>query len=132
MKNKLLVILGLSAFVFFGIAAGKRPASLYDNLKVLPKDINRTDLDSVMTRYTKALNVGCDFCHAKNKTNTSSIDFESDEKPEKEIARVMMRMTEVINKDFFGHTIIYTATEEMAVTCNTCHKGNPRPESKGN
>lgn len=131
MKNKLLVVLGLSALVFFGIAAGKRPASLFDNLKVLPKDISRTDLDSVMTGFAESLNVGCDFCHAKNKTNPSFTDFESDDKPEKEIARMMMKMTEVINKEFFNYTIIYKAGELMAVTCYTCHKGDPRPAPKG-
>ncbi len=131
MKNKLVVILGLFALVFFGIAAGKLPASMHDNLKVLPKDISQADLDSVMAGFEKALGVGCDFCHAKSKTIPSDLDFASDDKPEKEITRKMMKMTEVINKDFFDYTIIYKANELMAVTCNTCHGGKARPELKG-
>jgi hypothetical protein len=131
MKNKLMVILGLFAFVFIGIAASKPGADAYErNLKVLPKDISNTDLDSVMETYTKHLNVACDFCHASSKTNPPDLDYASDDKPEKEITRQMMRMTAVINKDFFDYTIVYKAGEEMAVSCYTCHDGFARPEMK--
>ena len=131
MKNKAVVILGLIAFDFFGIAA--RKPSLTDgerNLKVLPKDISNADLDSVMEVYSRQLNVGCDFCHAPGKANKDNIDFASDDKPEKEITRQMMRMTAAINKDFFDYTIVYKAGETMAVSCYTCHDGFPRPEMK--
>lgn len=127
MKNKFVVLLGLFVFVFFCIAAIKHPEQEYKNLQVLPKGISNTDLDSVMTGFTKALGQGCDFCHAKNKMNTEDLDFAIDDKPEKEIARRMMKMAEMINKDFFDYTILYKANELMAVSCNTCHKGNPRP-----
>jgi hypothetical protein len=130
MKNRLIVILGLFAFVFIGIAASKPVSSAHKNLKVLPKDISNADLDSVMEGFEKALNVGCDFCHAKSTTNPSETDYASDEKPEKEITRIMMKMTETINKDYFNYTIIYKAGEKMAVSCKTCHDGFPRPELK--
>jgi hypothetical protein len=130
MKNKFLVILGFFIMVMLGLAAGKLPKTGPENLKVLPKDISPANLDSIMSGYCKALGVGCDFCHAKNKTNNIELDFVSDDKPEKEIARHMMRMTEMINKDFFNYKITYTADELMAVACLTCHQGNPRPELK--
>ena len=130
MKNKIIVILGLFAFVFFGIAAGKLQRPMQENLKVLPKDISSADLDSVMVGFEKALGVGCDYCHAKSKTNAAELDFASDDKPEKEITRKMMRMTEAINKDFFDYAIVYKANELMAVSCKTCHGGKPRPELK--
>jgi hypothetical protein len=130
MKNKAIVILGLIAFVFIGIAASKPSFKASErNLKVLPKDISNADLDSVMEVYCKQLNVGCDFCHAENKAKTD-LDFASDDKPEKEITRHMMRMTAAINKDFFDYTIVYKAGEVMAVSCYTCHDGFPRPEMK--
>jgi len=131
MKNKAIVILGLIAFVFFGIAASK-PALKHNerNLKVLPKDISNADLDSVMETYSKQLNVSCDFCHAKSKSNPQDLDYASDDKPEKEITRQMMRMTAAINKDFFDYTIVYKAGELMAVSCYTCHDGFPRPDLK--
>jgi len=129
MKNKVVAIVGIAAFVFFGIAASKPAGSKERNLKVLPKDISDTDLDSVMNGYAKALNVNCDFCHAENKTKTD-IDFASDDKPEKEITRMMMKLTAAINKDYFDYTIVYKAGEIMAVSCYTCHDGFPRPELK--
>jgi len=130
MKNKFFVVIGLIAFVVIGVAASKPEVLNERNLKVLPKDISNTDLDSVMETYAKQLNVGCDFCHAEGKINKNDLDFASDDKPEKEITRQMMRMTATINKDFFGYTIIYKAGEEMAVSCYTCHDGFARPEMK--
>lgn len=131
MKNKLIVLFVLLAFVFVGIAA-TRPSAINNerNLKVLPKDISNADLDSVMETYSKHLNVSCDFCHAESKTNKNDLDYASDDKPEKEITRQMMRMTADINKDYFNYTIIYKAGEKMAVSCYTCHDGFPRPEMK--
>jgi len=129
MKNKVVAIVGIAAFVFFGIAASKPPGTKERNLKVLPKDISNADLDSVMEGYSKALNVGCDFCHAENKAKTD-IDFASDDKPEKEITRMMMKLTATVNKDYFDYTIVYKAGEKMAVSCYTCHDGFPRPELK--
>jgi len=129
MKNKAVVILGLIFIVFIGIAASKPEGNKERNLKVLPKDISNADLDSVMGGYAKALNVNCDFCHAENKTKTD-IDFASDDKPEKEITRMMMKLTAAVNKDYFDYTIVYKAGETMAVSCYTCHDGFPRPELK--
>ena len=128
MKNKIIVVLGLFAFVFIGIAAS-RPI-LERNLKVLPKDISNADLDSIMEAYSRQLNVGCDFCHVPSKNDPLKADYASDDKPEKEITRQMMRMTAAINKDFFDYTIIYRAGETMAVSCYTCHDGFPRPDLK--
>jgi hypothetical protein len=130
MKNKIIVVFGLLAFVFIGIAAIIPPSIKERNLKVLPKDISNADLDSVMDGYTKALNVSCDFCHAESKTIKGDIDYASDDKPEKEITRMMMKLTAAVNKDYFDYTIVYKAGETMAVSCMTCHDGFPRPELK--
>ena len=129
MKNKIIIILVLLAFVFIGIAATIPKFNKERNLKVLPKDISNADLDSVMEGYSKALNVSCDFCHAENK-DKNDIDFASDDKPEKEITRIMMKLTAAVNKDYFDYTIVYKAGETMAVSCYTCHDGFPRPELK--
>ena len=129
MKNKFVAIVGLALFVFIGIAASKPAGNKERNLKVLPKDISDADLDSVMKGYSKALNVDCDFCHAENKAK-NDIDFTSDDKPEKEITRIMMKLTAAVNKDYFDYTIVYKAGETMAVSCYTCHDGFPRPELK--
>jgi hypothetical protein len=131
MKNKMIIMVGLVAFVLIGIAASQPPSKKYErNLKVLPKDISDADLDSIMDTYSKQLNVACEFCHANSKSNPQDLDYASDDKPEKEITRQMMRMTAAINKDFFNYTLIYKAGEKMAVSCFTCHDGFARPELK--
>ena len=130
MKNRIIVVLGLFAFVFIGIAATKPGSNKERNLKVLPKDISNADLDSVMETYSKQLNVSCDFCHANSKANPQDLDYASDDKPEKDITRMMMKLTATVNKDYFDYTIVYKAGETMAVSCYTCHDGFPRPELK--
>ena len=125
----MIVVLGLLAFVFIGIAATIPGPNRERNLKVLPKDISNADLDSIMGYYSKALNVDCEFCHAENKAK-NDLDYASDDKPEKEITRMMMKLTAAVNKDYFDYTIVYKAGEKMAVSCYTCHDGFPRPELK--
>lgn len=130
MKNKAFVLFGVTCFIILGIAAVKPMGSGERNLKILPKDISDGALDTIMDQYCKALNVGCDFCHAESKANKEDLDFASDDKPEKEITRIMMQMTAAINKDFFNYTLTYRSDETMAVSCMTCHDGFPRPELK--
>lgn len=45
-----------------------------------------------------ALGVKCGYCHALKKANSKKLDFASDEKPEKERAKDMLRMVAKINK----------------------------------
>lgn len=130
MRNTIAVTLFLFLFVLIGIAATDPEKLKHENLKVLHKDISNADLDSVMAGFERGLGVSCDFCHSKSKTNPSEMDFASDAKPEKEITRKMITMTEMINKEFFDYIIEYKANELMAVTCYTCHDGFPRPDLK--
>jgi hypothetical protein len=130
MKNKAITLMGLAIVFFISLAAIAPLEKIERNLKVLPKDISNADLDSVMEIYSRQLNVACDFCHATSKTNPKDLDYASDDKPEKEITRQMMRMTAAINKDFFDYNIVYKAGETMAVSCYTCHDGFPRPDLK--
>jgi cytochrome c5 len=110
------------------VAIATADTGIFKNLKVLPKDISKEKLDSVMHHFTAALGVKCNFCHAMGSNGHP--DFASDDKPEKEITRIMMKLTAAINKDYFDYTILYKAGETMAVSCYTCHDGFPRPELK--
>jgi cytochrome c2 len=98
------------------------------NLKVLPKDIGHEDLDKVMDGFKVALGVKCNFCHAPQADNPKRLDFASDAKPEKETARMMMRMTAKINKKFFHIKDMQDGKALLAVSCITCHRGNAHPE----
>lgn len=93
----------------------------FKNLQVLPKNITAKELDRIMESYNEGLGVGCDYCHAKNAT-TKDIEFEKDTKPEKLVARKMMLMTNDLNHRYFTDS-----PGVQAVTCYTCHHGNPMP-----
>ena len=84
-----------------------------------------------MDGWKAALGVKCNFCHARSKDSTSKhLDFASDEKPEKDMARHMYRMTAKINKKYFSADKDEKGNMIPAISCMTCHRGNPHPEAK--
>lgn len=128
-NRKLIVILLVGLFIIFGIAATK-PAEdhKFKNLKVLPKNISPEELDKVMDNFKEALGVHCTFCHAPSKdTANHHPDFASDEKPEKNIARKMMKMTKKINSKFFSYYKNEQGQFVPSVECMTCHHGKEHP-----
>lgn len=83
------------------------------NIQVL-KGMPESQLLPVMNLMKTALGVRCDFCHIAENGK-----YQLDDKPAKQTARKMIRMTLDINKaNFNGDT---------EVTCNTCHRGSTRP-----
>lgn len=98
------------------------------NLKVLPKNISHEELDKVMDGFKAALGVKCNHCHASREDNPKKLDFASDAKPEKEIARNMMRMTARINKKYFRKDSGSEDHAMIQVQCKTCHRGMPEPD----
>jgi hypothetical protein len=97
------------------------------NLQVLPKDISVPDLMAMMRGYTKALGVECEFCHAEDP-QTHHLDYASDAKPDKTIARTMIRMTQEINTKYLATVNDADATPaQKTVTCGTCHRGHSMP-----
>ena len=130
-SRKGLVISALSLTVIGSVAAiepAKEPASAFKNLKVLPKNISQKQLSVIMVdQFQDELGVSCNFCHSENK-DTHKPDYASDEKPEKQIARMMMRMTNRINKKYFLLRHAMTGDSTSIVTCGTCHQGHPQPE----
>ena len=101
----------------------------FKNLKVLPRHISSKDLNKIMIdEFEDDLGVSCNFCHAENNV-THKPDYASDEKPEKEIARSMMRMTLKLNKEYFRIRRPVIGDRALAVTCNTCHNGQPHPNN---
>jgi hypothetical protein len=101
------------------VAAIPHPQDEFKNLQVLPKNITAKELDKIMEGFNEGLGVGCDYCHSKN-TSTKDLEFDKDTKPEKDMARKMMLLTNDINKKYFPE-----AKDIQAVTCYTCHHGNP-------
>lgn len=126
MKKTFFIVTGFICFITLAVAFNQAPPG-YKNLQILPKDISKEALDSVMHFYSKSLGQKCGFCHVHNDEQ-KSWDMANDAKPEKQIARKMMLMEKGINAKYFP------AEEEdknkqliQAVTCYTCHKGEPMP-----
>jgi hypothetical protein len=133
-NKQFAVVISLGALAIIATAATtvqpekKKPETHFVNLKVLPKGISSKDLQEIMADdFEDGLGVSCGFCHA-NAPDGHGLDFVSDAKPEKEIARAMMRMTLGINKKYFKikHPLIGSAG--LTVNCNTCHKGVAFPD----
>jgi hypothetical protein len=124
--NKITILLLLIASVGWCAATtGKRS---FENLKVLPKDISSKELQGIMADdFEDGLGVSCGFCHA-SATGGHGLDFASDAKPEKEIARRMMRMTLDLNRKYFNARKPRIGSNTLSITCTTCHKGEPFPE----
>ncbi|MBD0333513.1 MAG: c-type cytochrome, partial [Chitinophagaceae bacterium] len=65
MKRSALVILALTALIVVSLAFTNDKPPRYKNIKVLPKNIDKHQLDSVMFHFTGALGVKCDHCHVR-------------------------------------------------------------------
>lgn len=128
-RHKLLFT-GVAFVSVLNIAAtlSSAPEEKFQNLQVLPKNISSKDLQSIMVdQFQDGLGVGCGYCHAQKK-GSLQLDYASDEKPEKKIARKMMRMTMAINKKYFEVDQPLSAANALSVSCYTCHKGVAHPE----
>jgi hypothetical protein len=109
----LLLFLSLAAFGQEPPAEHRIPAPPPPpkNLKLLKPE----HLMETMQAFRVALGVRCDFCHVQG-------DFASDEKPHKEMARMMIAMSHEINAKFDDG--------KMHVTCYTCHRGAEEPATR--
>jgi hypothetical protein len=93
------------------------------NLKVLPKNTTHKQLETIMGHWASSLGVRCNFCHARNEA-TNKMDFASDAKPEKLMARKMFLMAEKINKKYFkAEKDSMNLVTLSSVNCYTCHHG---------
>jgi len=102
------------------------------NLQVLPKDMPPKAVVQTMRSFAQGLGVRCQHCHVFKGTNAddlNSYDFASDEKEEKKIARVMLKMV-MSNNEALKDVGDPAPAGELKVTCYTCHRGEKEPVSK--
>ena len=99
----------------------------FKNLKVLPNNITHDELVATMRGYSRALGTKCDHCHAASPDPKGHLDFASDAKPEKNTARLMIRMVESINGQYIGK-LDKGDDKADRVACVTCHRGHAIPE----
>jgi|YelNatPaOPRAMG01_1025707.scaffolds.fasta_scaffold00070_76 Photosynthetic reaction centre cytochrome C subunit. len=84
------------------------------NLQVIHGIHSKDQLLNVMRGFTEALGVKCEFCHDLQ-------DFPSDAKPQKRVARIMIKMVDNINSNFLNDP------QKEKVSCFTCHRGQETP-----
>ncbi len=101
----------------------------FQNLKVLPQDIEKRELVEVMKSFCSALDVRCTHCHVGEEgAPLSEVDFVSDDNKHKQVARVMMQMVDAINKTHLPKTG-HDTSELLQVQCVTCHRGQAKPRA---
>ena len=117
------VVLVAAVALFVGVSHGKAqdrgqgrgeapPPPPLVNIQVM-KGMTRPEIVAEMQKIRTQLGVACTFCHVQ--TNGQN-DFASEAKPEKLIARQMLRMVQVINEqEFFKNG-------DRKVECYTCHR----------
>jgi hypothetical protein len=129
-NKKAAVLVSLAVAIIICAAGTKAPAppNEFKNLQVLAKDISTKDLQKIMVdEFQDGLGVTCGYCHAREKDGSLHLDYASDEKPEKQIARKMMSMSIEINKNYFEVDRPVLGSGVLSVTCITCHQGTVRP-----
>ena len=129
-NKKAVVAISLATAIIICAAGISAPAppNEFKNLQVLAKDISTKDLQKIMVdEFQDGLGVTCGYCHAQEKDGSLHLDYASDEKPEKQIARKMMSMSIEINKNYFEVERPVLGSGVLSVTCITCHQGTARP-----
>lgn len=125
MRTLMVIVIGLF-FQITGFAA-----DIYENpqnLKVLSKDIPPGDLRDTMKKFSLGTGSRCSSCHVGEENQPlTEYDFAADEKPLKDRARAMLKMTQQINKTISADT----SQVPVAVECVTCHRGVSKPVMLG-
>jgi hypothetical protein len=99
----------------------------FHNLKVLPPNITHDELVATMRNFSRSLGTRCEHCHVQSSPPPKEqMDFASDAKEEKRVARTMMLMTQRINNDYVSKL---EDEHGPRVTCGTCHRGKTVPEN---
>ncbi|MFI5093471.1 MAG: c-type cytochrome [Candidatus Acidiferrum sp.] len=112
--------------IFLVPAARAQFPEKFTNLKVLPKDISKAELQSTMRGFAFALGVRCEHCHVeKPGAKKFDLDFAADDKEAKKTARIMLEMVSAINRDY----IAKVSTTPLHVQCVTCHHGLSEPRT---
>jgi len=92
------------------------------NLQVLPKDMTRQQVVQIMQQINAGLGSTCATCHVFIANGDPMNDFASDAKPQKNVARAMMRMVAEINAAV-PTAVSKPADQAARVGCATCHRG---------
>ena len=129
------VAAAIALFAAVALAAYQRPlapvdavvvadSTAWQNLQVLSDTLSRDELRAEMDRFKDALGVRCSFCHVRTD---DGMDFVSDDRGHKRIAREMIRLERRLNGADLPAIAGLDAHGAPEVTCWTCHRGETRP-----
>lgn len=122
------IALTLIALLLVCLSANGQIPDKFTNLKVLPKDISRQELQSTMRSFAFALGVRCEHCHVEKRAPEKGFDYAADDKDAKKVARIMLQMVEAINRDYVGKLEKADKVAPIRVQCVTCHHGLTQPQ----
>jgi hypothetical protein len=139
--------------------AGRGRGAVPRNLQVLPKDTPPQDVAALMQQFAGALGVPCTYCHVQNTPppltaeeaaaqaaaappaggrgrgrgrGGPQMDYASDDKRQKQTARVMITLVNDINAKLATLPASPARAGRDAasarVQCATCHRGVPNPQ----
>lgn len=94
--------------------------SVFQNIQRL-NGVTAGRLLAIMDIWGSVLGVSCDHCHV-------SYEWASEVKPEKEITRQMMQLTNQLNEDL--NKIEALKGSQPSVSCYTCHRGSKHPATR--
>jgi Photosynthetic reaction centre cytochrome C subunit len=98
---------------------GKPSGEVFKNVQIL-KAVPAGRLLKIMELgYSKSLGVNCTHCHVVDQ-------WDKDDKPTKQIAREMIKMTNAINNDYLKN-IKNLKGPNPIINCTTCHRGQVKP-----
>jgi hypothetical protein len=107
-------------------APRKWPPDSLVNVQVIPRTTPPIEVVGMMRNFAGALGVRCTYCHeGAEGTRLQDVDFASDAKRTKLVARQMMRMVQEINRRL--DTIPERPASRVEANCATCHRGVARP-----
>ena len=132
------VVLGVMALAALGLwpapARPDFPPEKFENLQVLPEDIEVRRLLDIMKAYSQALGVRCWFCHeGQEGQDLAEFNFVSDDKAHKLVAREMMKMVQLIREESLPaveriqREVEGKSDVSLQVNCYTCHRGKAKP-----
>jgi hypothetical protein len=135
--KKTILIATIVCLISISFAFRQNPVK-YENLKVLPKNTTKKEMDSIMRHFSLSLGVRCNFCHVRNNDAQKSFNFASDSSKHKLIARDMFKMMNKLNKKYFkpddedkaAMAMTNVANRIPDVSCYSCHHGKEHPENK--
>lgn len=131
---KWLMSFTLCALTFCGVflfavqpSVGQEGAPGFQNLQVLPENIDRERLINIMRTWEAELGVECDHCHVDFGRDDPRTDMSSDAKQPKLVARLMLENLIAFNRTLTPDALDKANDEIERPNCGTCHQGNAIP-----